>query len=90
MFLPGIITKGEINLPSTEMLLITVRESRFFSTLTYIFLIFTSTTTLSSAEQAIQHLISFILCIYFPLLMPVYSSASLYSFLNQLQSFFSV
>jgi hypothetical protein len=90
MFLPGTITKGGIDLPSAEMLLIIVRESWFFGTLTYISLILTSTITLFLAGQAIQHLISSILCIYFLLLMSVYSSAGLYSFLNQLQSSFLI
>jgi hypothetical protein len=53
-------------------------------------LILISTTTLSPAGQAIRHPISSILCIYFPLLMPVYLSAGLYSFSNQLRSSFLV
>jgi hypothetical protein len=90
MFLPGTITKGGIDLLSVKILSITVRESRFFGTLTYISLILINTITLFLAGQTIQHLISFILCIYFLLLMLVYLSAGLYSFLNQLQSSFLV
>jgi hypothetical protein len=82
MFLLGIIIKEGIDLLSAEMFLITVKESWFFGTLMYVSLILSGTTTLFLVRQAIQHLILSILYIFFLLLMPVYLSAGLYSFLN--------
>jgi hypothetical protein len=85
MFLLSIIIKEEIALPFAEMLFITVIKSRFSGTLTYIFFILIGIITFFFAEYTKRQLFLFMLCMYFLLLTFINLSASLYSFLNQLQ-----